>query len=465
MFDIVVIGSGPGGYVAAIRAAQKGARVAVVERREVGGTCLNRGCIPTKALVRSAEVLELTRRAAEFGVKVSAPEIDLDRIRERRSQVVRQLVDGVERLFSSWGVTLVRGTARLSRPGAVEVDLADGGQEVLPARHVIIATGSAPEQPPVPPEDLRLCMSSDDALDPDHIPESMVIIGGGVLGVEFACLYRAFGCKVDMVKRSPLILPPVDEELSRRMMAILRRQGITVHAGIYVQRILERDGGRRLVARDKDGREVHFDAECVLVAMGRVPDFGGLNLDALGVKYDRKGIKVGPDMATDVPGVWAIGDVVGRTFLASVASAEGLVSVDNILGEHRQMDYRSAPYCVFSLPEIAGVGLTEKAAREAGYRVKVARFPYSANGRAQALGETEGLVKMVVEEDTGKVLGLHILGAGADALIHEGAVAIKMGATARDLAEIAHAHPTLAETVMEAAEGAAGQSIHLVRVR
>ncbi|HHY94429.1 MAG TPA: FAD-dependent oxidoreductase, partial [Firmicutes bacterium] len=376
-----------------------------------------------------------------------------------------QLVGGVEMLFRSHGVTLVRGEARMSAPGVVEVKLPDGGTEVLSARHVIVATGSQPENPPIPSEQLALCLGSDDALEPDHVPESMLIIGGGVLGVEFACLYRAFGCKVDMVKRSPLILPPVDEELSRRMMAILRRQGITVHTGIYIQGVEEKDGGRRLTARTKEGQDVSFEAEVVLVAMGRTPDFGGLDLDTLGVKYDRKGIKVGAHMATDVPGIWAIGDVVGRTYLASVASAEGLVAVDSILGEPREMDYLSAPYCVFSLPEIAGVGLTEKAAREAGRQVKVARFPFSANGRAQALGETEGLVKVVAEEGSGKILGLHVLGSGADLLVHEGAVAIKMGATARDVAEIAHAHPTLAETVMEAAEGAAGQSIHLAKVR
>ncbi len=464
MYDVVVIGSGPGGYVAAIRAAQKGGKVACIEKASIGGTCLNRGCIPTKALVQSANVYQAVLGSEEFGVKTSGVCCDFSRVMQRKKEVVSRLVEGVERLFASNGVELVRGTAQIEAPGVVTVN--QGGKVTkLNTRSIIIATGSCPELPPVSEESLSHTISSDDALELTEIPESMVVIGGGVLGVEFACIYRAFGTEIDIIKRSPLILPPIDEELSKRLMPILKKQGIRINTGIYIKQIVEAPGGgKRVIADTKDGKEVHFDAEKVLVAMGRKPDFGGLDLQTLGISYDRKGIHVNERMETSVSGIYAIGDVVGRFYLAPVASAEGIVAADNAMGEHRSMDYSVVPQCVFSMPEVAGVGLTEREAKEKHANIRVSKFPFSANGKAVAMGETDGLVK-IVSDAGGKILGVHILGPHATDLIHEGAVALAKGSSAADIAHLVHAHPTLAETVMEAAHGILGQPIHLAKVR
>ncbi|HHY37733.1 MAG TPA: dihydrolipoyl dehydrogenase [Clostridia bacterium] len=468
-YDIVVIGSGPGGYVAAVRAAQLGAKVAVVEARDIGGTCLNRGCIPTKALVRSAEIYDNVKSSKEYGVSVSGFELDFARVMERKREVVQRLVSGVEKLFDSNGVEVFRGKGSIPRPGVVEVTLnGEGGKKVLETKNIIIATGSGHALPPIPPDDIRLAVSSDDALEFQRPPKSMVIIGGGVLGIEFACIYHSFGTEIDVIKRSPLILPPVDDELSKRLMPVLKRKGIRINTGIYIKGIEALpDGTRRVVADTKDGKEVSFEAETVLIAMGRVPDFGGLDLDGLGIAYSKKGIEVDQYMQTSVPGIYAIGDVVGRFYLAPVASAEGILVVENIMNpkERRPMDYSCVPQCVFSSPEAASVGLTETQAREAGYDIKVSKFPFSANGKAVALGETEGLVKVVADGPTGRILGMHILGPHATDLIHEGALAVKLGAHAKDVAYMIHAHPTLPEAVMEAAHGIEGHPIHLAKIR
>lgn len=468
-YDIVVIGSGPGGYVAAVRAAQLGARVAVVEARDIGGTCLNRGCIPTKALVRSAEIYENVKSSAGYGVRVNGHELDFPRVMERKREVVQRLVSGVEKLFDSNGVAVFRGRGSIPGPGVVEVALnGGGGKEVLQTKSIIIATGSGHALPPISPDDISLAVSSDDALEFRRPPKNMVIIGGGVLGIEFACIYRSFGTEIDVIKRSPLILPPVDDELAKRLMPVLKRKGIRINTGIYIKGIEALpDGTRRVVADTKDGKKVSFEAETVLIAMGRVPDFGGLDLDALGIAYSKKGIQVDQYMQTSVPGIYAIGDVVGRFYLAPVASAEGILVVENIMNpaEPRPMDYSCVPQCVFSSPEAASVGLTEAQAREAGYDIKVSRFPFSANGKAVALGETEGLVKVVADAPTGRILGMHVLGPHATDLIHEGALAVRLGAHAKDVAYMIHAHPTLPEAVMEAAHGIEGHPIHLAKVR
>jgi len=465
MYDVVVIGSGPGGYVAAIRGAQLGGRVVVVEANKLGGCCLNRGCIPTKALVRSAEVYLTAVHGAEFGTNTGEVTFDLGVAMARKRKVVEQLVSGVERLLASNKVELVRGWASVSDPGRVIVKQGDGGTLDLETRNIILATGASQQKPPVSEASLALTISSDDALELGHVPKTMLVIGGGVLGVEFACIYNSWGTKVDIIKRSPVILPPIDDEIARRLMVVLRRKGITVNSGMYIKEIVETGDGEKLVRCDtKEGGKVEYRAEVVLVAMGMVPDFGGIDLGRLGVAYDRKGIKTDSRMRTSVAGIYAIGDVVGKYYLAPVASAEGIVAMDNIFGHDAEMDYTVVPGCVFSIPEVASVGLKEAEAREAGIPVKVSKFPFSANGRAVAMGETEGVVKIVAGED-GRLLGMHIMGPHADDLIHEGAVALKMKASARDLAEMIHAHPTLPETIMEASHGIGGQPIHLARVR
>ncbi len=474
MFDLVVIGAGPGGYVAALRAAQLGAKVAVVERDKLGGCCLNRGCIPTKALVRAAEVFDTVKRAAPFGTVIAggpeAVSVDLPAVMARKRQVVAQLVGGVERLLGGADVATYMGTATTSHPGKVAVAKRDGGTEVLETRYILLATGSQPARPPVPKEDLALTIGSDEALELEKVPPSMLIIGGGVLGVEFACIYHSFGSKIRMIKRTPNLLPAVDEEIAKRLALSLKRRGMEINVGVFIKRIETTSAGKVVVCDTAEGQEVRFEADTVMVAMGRVPDYGGIDLAAMGVKTGKKGITVDARMKTTAPGVYAIGDVVGQTYLASVASAEGLVAAEDMFGEHkRDMDYRVVPGVVFSNPECASVGLDERDAAEAaaksGRELVVSKFPFTANGKAIAMGETEGLVKLVADRASGEILGMHVLGPHGSDLIHEGAVALRARMKGEELARVVFAHPTLSEAVMEAAHGVSGQPIHITAQR
>jgi len=474
MFDLVIIGAGPGGYVAALRAAQLGAKVALVERDKIGGCCLNRGCIPTKALVRAAEVYETVKGAAPFGTVVAggpaAVSLDMGTVMARKRQVVGQLVGGVDKLLAAADVTVVMGTAEVPGPGRVAVTTPDGGTRTLETRYILLATGSQPAQPPVPEEDLRLTIGSDEALELEKVPSSMLIIGGGVLGVEFACIYHAFGAGIRIIKRTPNLLPAVDEEIAKRLALSLRRRGIEINVGVYIKRIEKTSAGRLVVCDTAEGGEVRFEAETVMVAMGRVPDYGGLDLAAMGVRTGPRGITVDARMRTTAPNVYAVGDVVGRTYLASVASAEGIAAVEDMFGKSgRDMDYRVVPGVVFSSPECGSVGLDEKRAQEAAARsggeVVVSKFPFTANGKAIAMGETEGLVKFVADKATGEILGMHVMGPHASDLIHEGAVALQARMKGEELARIVFAHPTLSETVMEAAHGISGLPIHIATSR
>jgi len=471
MFDLVVIGAGPGGYVAALRAAQLGAKVAVVERDKLGGCCLNRGCIPTKALVRAAEVYTSAKEAGPFGTVIrGGPEsvsVDMPQVMARKRQVVAQLVGGVERLLGGADVATYMGTASVPGPGKVAVAKRDGGTEILETKYILLATGSQPAQPPVPKEDLDLTIGSDEALELEKVPPSMLLIGGGVLGVEFACIYHTFGSQVRMIKRTANLLPAVDEEIAKRLAMSLKRRGMQINVGVFIKRIERSSAGKVVVCDTAEGQEVRFEADTVMVAMGRVPDYGGIDLDAMGVRYDKKGIKVDPRLKTSAPGVYALGDVVGKTYLASVASAEGLVAAEDMFSEaKRDMDYRVVPGVVFSSPECASVGLEEKDAAEAaaqsGREIVVSKFPFSANGKAIAMGETEGLVKLVADKASGEILGMHVFGPHASDLIHEGAIALQARMKGEELARTGFAHPTLSEVVMEAAHGVEGQPIHMV---
>ncbi len=459
MYDAIVIGGGPGGYVAAIRGAQLGGKIALVEMDSLGGTCLNRGCIPTKALVHSATVYQTVLNATSAGTRPGDVTLDFDMVMEHKRSVVQKLVGGVEMLLKSNDVDIYKGKASIPGPGKVDVTLENGEIERLDTRNIVIASGSQPARPRIPDQSMALTTSSNEALDLSSPPQSMVVMGGGVLGIEFACIYHAFGTKVTAIKRTPQILPPIEEELGKRMAMILKRQGIDIITGVYTNSI-EKDGDGLVLRGDSKKGELELKAERVLMATGRVPFFGDLDLDGLGIDHDWSGIKTDPYLATTVPGIYAIGDVLGRHYLAPVASAEGMVCMDNIFGQTREMDYSVIPNVVFSIPEVASVGLGEKQAREAGHNVAVSKFPYAANGRALAIEEGEGLVKMVADADSGKLLGLHILGAHADELIHEGALALTMGASVADMAHLIHAHPTLSETVMEAAHTLVGGPIH-----
>ncbi len=469
-YDLVVIGGGPGGYVAAIRAAQLGAKVALVEKGRVGGTCLNHGCIPTKVLVRSVEALHLVEEASAFGVIVEKPTFDFARIMTRKDEIVARLVGGVEGLLKAHRVEVVSGTATIVEPGLVLVKPASSKQQAagnqppassfqeLASGSVIIATGSVSARPPIAGLDAPGVLTSADVLELKEVPDSLAVIGGGVIGLELAGIFHGLGTRVTVLEMLPTLLPTMDGELARRYRNYLQRGGVEVHLPARVEEI--RPKGDRLAVRIADSEE-EVEAEKVLVATGRVPYTEGLGLEELGVKRERGAIVVDEHMATNVPGVYAIGDVTGGAMLAHVASRQGEVAAENILGRPVAMDYRAVPNCVFTLPEMAGVGLTEEEAKERGLDYEVARFPFSASGRALTIGETAGLVKLICERGFGKVLGMHIMGPHASDLIAEGTLAIQMGAKARDIAETIHAHPTLPEAIMEAAKAAAfGEAIH-----
>lgn len=455
--DIVIIGGGPGGYVAAIHAAHLGAEVAVIEKDRLGGTCLNRGCIPTKALVRSVEVLLEARRAHEFGLEIGSIKASLPQIMARKRKVVDTLVSGVEQLMKANRITVHRGTGRVLSPHLVKV-----GETEVAARKIIIATGSESSPLPIDGRHLPGVLTTDEILELEELPESLAVIGGSHVGVEFASIFSALGTKVTIVKRRPLLLEPVDEEIGRRFAQSLSRQGIRVIIGAAVKAITKAGAGLKVVWDTPEG-ERGVEAQRVLMATGRRPYSEGLGLSELGVKMKGGAVEVNERMETNVDDVYAIGDVLGKHMLAHVASYEGEIAAENALGRRRQADYRAVPTCVFTFPVVAGVGITEKEAKDGGIPHKVSKFPFLACGRAVAMDETAGVVKMICHAESGKVLGLHIMGPHADDLIAEGALAVQLGATARDMAHTIHAHPTLPEAVRETALGQMEGSIHFGR--
>jgi dihydrolipoamide dehydrogenase len=468
-YDIVIIGGGPGGYVAAIRAAQLGARVALVEKDRIGGTCLNYGCIPTKALVSSLEAYLLAKQAARYGVNIGGRvDVDFPQMMARKDEVVNTLVTSVIELVKGHKVDIYEGLGTILQPGLVQVKMDGGGSESsirqLAATKIIIATGSVPARLPIPGLDLPGVLTSRELLALEELPQSLAIVGGGVIGVEFASIFNVMGTKVTVVEMLPHLLPPVDHKLARRFQRMLSAQGVEVKLNAPVKEIGLENGRLRVRFSSAKG-EGAVVAEKVLVAVGRWPYTNGVGVGELSIKMDGRRILVNEFMETSVPGVYAIGDVLGTYMLAHVASYEGEVAVENALGHQRAADYRAVPYCVFTTPELAGVGLGEREAKERHLDYQVVRFPFSASGRALAMGETEGQVKMVCEKGSGRVLGLHIMGPRASDLIAEGALVIQLGATAEDVAQTIHAHPTLPEAVMEAAKAAAfGEAIHFRRV-
>ncbi|RKO68192.1 dihydrolipoyl dehydrogenase [Desulfofundulus salinus] len=456
-YKIVVIGGGPGGYVAAIRAAQLGARVALVEKEELGGTCLNRGCIPTKVLAAAAEILAGIKKAGEFGISTGAVEVDMAALIERKRQVVKRLASGIQFLLQKNKVELVRGTAMLTSPRTVKVILPGGSEQELEAENIVLATGSSPALIKSLGYDGRQVITSDEALNLASVPGRLLIIGGGVVGCEFASIFAALGSTVTVVEMMPTILPTVDKEVSRYVQGIFKRQGITIKTGATIKAVRKDAGG--VVAELESGEEIA--ADLVLISVGRVLNTGGLGLAEVGVTLGERGeVLVNERMETSVPGIYAAGDITGKIQLAHVASAQGLVAVHNIMGHYRAMNYRVVPSCIFTRPEVGVVGLTAEEARAQGYEVKTAKFPMMACGKAQAMGETEGFVKMVADARTDRILGVHIVGPHASDLVAEAALALEMDMTAARLAQVIHAHPTLAEAVLEAAEGIHGLTIH-----
>lgn len=459
---LTVIGAGPGGYVAALRAARKGARVTVVESAEVGGTCLNQGCIPTKTLLASAEALELARSAADFGIELPGEAaVNLAKVRERRDKVVSTQVKGIRSLFKSAGVNLIEGRGSLLSPDVVRVVQRDGTTMDLRSDRVIIATGSRPAAPAAFPFDNETVMTSDDAVRIKRIPKSLLIVGAGVIGCEFAFIYRAFGADVTLVELMPRALSTEDEDMAGIIEREFKKNKIKLLTGVKVDRV-EKGGDGLLTVRLNDGRELR--TEMLLVSIGRSMNSDGLGLDDVGVAVGARGeIPVNERMETNVAGVYAVGDVTGTILLAHVASHQGLTAAENALGGAETMRYDVVPAGIFTMPEIGSVGLREHQAVEQGIKYRVGRFPYRALGKAHAMGAITGLVKIIADEATDKVLGVHVCGAHATDLVHEGALAIATGTTARRLGSMIHAHPTLAEALMEAAEDVHEAAIHAPR--
>jgi dihydrolipoyl dehydrogenase len=457
-YDIVVIGAGPGGYPAAIRAAQHGAKVAIVEKEKVGGTCLNWGCIPTKALLASTELIAHAREAEKYGVKISGIEPDWAAIQERKQKVTDTLVGGILQLLKANGIDLIEGTGSISSDRNVVVKTADG-EVVLEAGKVIIATGSDPAELPTFDFSQPAVMTSTDALALDHVPESLIIVGSGVIGSEFACIFSTLGTEIVMVELMNRMLPTEDSRVAKQMKSTFRKQGIDVMTETTVEEVLEyRPDGIKV--KLSNGEEL--EAEKLLVSIGRRFNSAGLGLKELGVEMDERGrIVVDQAMETSVDGIYAVGDVVGGILLAHTATFEGLVAAENATGGHATMNYHVVPACIFTTPEIGSVGLTADKAEEQGISVNVSRFSFGALGKALAMGEDYGFVQLVINTKNDQVLGAQIMGPHASDLIHEVAMAMHMGATAEDIASTIHAHPSLPEAIMEAAEASHGKAIHV----
>lgn len=466
-YDVVVIGAGPGGYVCAIRAAQNGLKVACVEKDErLGGTCLLRGCIPTKSLLESAAVYEQTRNAAEFGVLAGEVGYDWGAVNKRKEKVVGKNANGVKFLFRKNGVEHVMGSAKLAGPGLVEVASQDGSTRTLRTRHVVVATGSAPRHIPMAKVDGKRVFTSDELLVTDSVPKSLIVVGAGAVGVEFASVHHRFGAKVTIVEMADRLLPVEDREVSAEFEKLYKRKGIESLTGTALKDVkVTADGVEVLV--EKGGEQRTLQAEALLVAVGRRPVTEGLNLEKVpGLKLERGYVVVNGLLEASAPWLSAIGDVIsvdGRPHpqLAHVASAEGVLVADRLAGKPVEpINYDHVIGATYSDPEVASVGLTEQRARDLyGDDVRVGKFPYQAIGKASVVGHTEGFMKVVARKTYDEVLGVHIIGAKATELIHEAVVALKLEATSEELAHTIHAHPTLAEGLGEAFHAVAGKAI------
>jgi dihydrolipoamide dehydrogenase len=450
--DVCVIGSGPGGYVAAIRCAQLGKKVIVAERGEIGGVCLNVGCIPTKTLIYSADLYRKMQHAELYGLKADNVSFDLKAIVARKNKVVAVNRGGVEALFKSRNIEVVHGDAHVIAPNQVTV-----GAETIQAKAIIVATGGRPAMIPGMNFNGKTVIGSTDALELTNLPPRIAVIGAGALGAEFACAWHAFGASITLIEALPTVLPREDVELGKRLGASLKKRGMDVRTGTRVARL--EDKGKSVVVHLEGDKAGTVEVDLVLVAIGlrcNSEPVEGLGLDI----GPRGGIGVDDRMETKIKGVFAIGDVVDRTWLAHGASAEALVAAENACGSSKRMRYNVVPRCSFTMPELASVGLTEKEAAEAGYEVRTGRFLFSALGRAHAMGETEGMVKIVGDAKTDEVLGVHVLGAEGGELIAAAALAMQLEATVAEIAHTIHTHPTLSEAMKEAAEDYYGVSIH-----
>ncbi|MBZ9635457.1 dihydrolipoyl dehydrogenase [Clostridium sp. FP1] len=457
MKDIIVIGGGPGGYVAAIRAAQLGAKVCLIEKESLGGTCLNRGCIPTKTIYRTAELLNNLSHIEAFGISVSNPEIDVNKIQERKRNIIKTLVTGIETLLKGNNIEFIKGEASLVDKNTVVVSTKDE-EMTIEAKSIIIATGSKSEIPSIEGVNNKKVITSTELLDFDHIPKSLVIIGGGVIGMEFASIFNAMGSKVTVIVARDSILYDIDKDISKRYVVMAKKAGIEI---LTKAKVMSFSGEEEVIIKCQ-GKKGEFEVkgEQVLLAKGRNPNYEGINVEKLGIEIYKKGIKVDENYETSLKGVYAIGDVNGISLLAHAASHQGVVTAEGII-LNKTCHKSVIPYCIFTFPEIAVVGITEEEAKNSGLSYKKNKFLFGANGKALALGEGEGLVKVISDENN-KILGVHILGPHASDLILEGTIMVEKGMRVSDLKEVVHSHPTLGEALHEAVLGLNKEAIHSI---
>jgi dihydrolipoamide dehydrogenase len=460
-FDLVVIGSGPGGYVAAIRASQLGLKVGVVERESLGGICLNWGCIPTKALLKSAQVFEYLHHAQDYGLKADGVGFDFNAVVQRSRGVADGMSKGINFLFKKNKIETVAGTGKLLAPGKVEVTLADGTKETVEAKHIILATGARSRQLPNLPIDDKKIIGYRKAMTMDALPKRMVVVGSGAIGVEFAYFYRTMGTEVTIVEFLPRIVPVEDEEVSKQMEKSFKKIGINILTSAEVTSVDTAGAGCKVTVKTAKGDQ-QIECDVVLSAVGVSTNLENLGLEELGIKTDRGRVLVDDFYQTNVPGIYAIGDIVPGPALAHVASAEGIICVEQITGHHPEpLNYQNIPGCTYAQPEIASVGLTEAEAKKQGYDVLVGKFPFSASGKASAAGAKDGFVKVIFDKKYGEWLGAHMIGANVTEMIAEVVVARKLETTGHEIIKAVHPHPTMSEAIMEAAAAAYGEVIHL----
>jgi len=460
-YDLIIIGSGPGGYVAAIRASQLGLKVAVVEREELGGVCLNWGCIPTKALLKSALVFDYLNHAADYGIKVQGVEADFDAMIKRSRGVAEGMSKGIQFLFKKNKIDAIVGNGKITKDKKVAVTAADGKVTIYEAKSIIIATGTRSRELPNLKQDGKRIIGYREAMTLQKQPKSLVVVGSGAIGVEFAYFYNSIGTKVTIVEYMPNIVPVEDEEISKQLERSFKKTGISIMTDATVESVDTSGEVLKVKVKTKKGEEI-LDADIVLSAVGVIANLENIGLEEAGVKTDKGKITVDDFYATNIAGIYAIGDVVKGPSLAHVASAEGIICVEKIAGHHpTPLNYGNIPGCTYSNPEIASVGYTEKAAKEAGYEVKIGKFPFSASGKASAAGVKDGFVKVIFDAKYGEWLGCHMIGANVTEMIAEAVVARNLETTGHEIIKSVHPHPTMSEAIMEAAAAAYGEVIHL----
>jgi len=459
-YDIIVIGSGPGGYVTAIRASQLGFKTAIIEKESLGGICLNWGCIPTKALLKSAQVFEYLNHSKDYGISADNIKADFNGVIKRSRDVADGMSKGIQFLMKKNKIDVIMGTAKVKAGKKVEVT-ADGKTTTYEAKHIVIATGARSRQLPNLPQDGKKIIGYREAMSLPKQPKSMVVVGSGAIGVEFAYFYATMGTKVTVVEFLPNIVPVEDEEVSKQLEKSFKKVGVEIMTEASVESVDTKGDGCKVNIKTKTGN-VTLDAEIVLSAVGIEANITGIGLEEVGIKTDKGKIITDKFYATNVPGYYAIGDCVGGQALAHVASAEGITCVEKIKGMHVEaIDYNNIPGCTYCVPEIASVGFTEKKAKEAGYTVKVGKFPFSASGKASASGAKDGFVKLVFDAKYGEILGAHMIGANVTEMIAEIVALRKLESTGHELIKTIHPHPTMSEAIMEAAAAAYGEVIHL----